>query len=327
MTIRLLDRDSERDVTAWHAMWQAVGAHDLPADVPLGRTELTWWLQDSATHRVETLVVPDVDGFAGSVLMALPGGENAHMSWSELFVRPNARRRGVGRELFRHAVDRLRADGRRTVNFSAPDSAGAQAFATTLGATETQRKVRYVYRFERVDGATRDAIAATAAAASPGYSLLRWVGPCPDEHLAAFARAEAGMTDSPIIDAVDFHPTTPAAAEIRDTAERAAGLGIREYVICARADGTGEFAGMTRVYVFGGGRAEQDDTTVLGTHRGHRLGLRMKAEMIRWLADAERDLAQIETWNDATNTPMIRVNVALGCTAADVWPTWTAGVR
>jgi RimJ/RimL family protein N-acetyltransferase len=135
------------------------------------------------------------------------------------------------------------------------------------------------------------------------------------------------MTDSPITDAVDFNLTTPVPAEIRDAAERTAGLGIREYVICARADSTGEFAGMTRVYVFGGGRAEQDDTTVLASHRGHRLGLRMKAEMIRWLAAAEPDLAQIETWNDATNAPMIRVNVALGCAAAEVWPTWTTGVQ
>jgi GNAT superfamily N-acetyltransferase len=122
--------------------------------------------------------VPDAGGFAGAVLMALPGGENAHMSWSELFVRPDARRRGVGRELYRHAMNRLGADSRRTVNFSAPDSAAAQAFAAALRATETQRKVRYVYRFERVDGASRDAIAMTAGAASPGYSLLRWVGPC-----------------------------------------------------------------------------------------------------------------------------------------------------
>ena len=327
MTVRLLDPSSDADLAAWHVLWQAIGAHDLPADLPLGRTELTWWLLDSSTHRVETLVVPIAGGFAGAVRMALPGGENAHMSWSELFVRPDLRRRGVGRELFGQTMDRLRAVGRRTVNFSAPDSVAAQAFATALGAAETQRKVRYVYRFTQVDTAIRDAIAVTAGAGSPGFSLLRWVGPCPDEHLDAFAGVEAGMADSPVTDAVDYNQTTPAAAEIRDTAERTAALGIREYVICARADESGEFAGMTRVYVFGGGRAEQDDTTVLAAHRGHRLGLRMKAEMIRWLAGAEPDLAQIETWNDATNAPMIRVNVELGCAAAEVWPTWTASVR
>lgn len=326
MTVRKLDPASDRDLEAWHALWQAIGTHDLPTDVRLGRTELTWWLQDSPNDRVETLVVPDAGGFAGAVRMALPTGENAHMSWSELFVRPDARRRGVGRALYEQAVEWLRADGRRTVNFSAPDSPAAQAFATAVGALQTQRKVRYVYRFDRVEPATRDAIAAAAAAPSPDYDLVRWVGACPDEHLAAFARVEAGMIDSPITDAVDYTPTTPAAAEIRDAAERTAKLGIREYVICARRGGTAEFAGMTRVYVFGGGRGEQDDTTVLATHRGHGLGLRMKAEMVRWLAAVEPDLVQVETWNDATNAPMIRVNVALGCSLAEEWPTWTATV-
>jgi len=327
MTVRLLDPASESDLTAWHALWQAVRAHDLPDDIPPGRTELTWPLQDSPAWRVQTLVVPHRGGFAGAVRMALPGGENAHMSWSVLFVRPDLRRRGVGRELFRRAVERLHAGGRRTVNFSAPDSAAAQAFATAVRASEAQHKLRYVYRFEQVEAATRDAIAVAAGAQSPDYSLVRWVGPCPDEHLEAFALVEAGMMDSPSTDALDFTPTTPVPAQIREGAEHAARLGIREYVLCARADGTGELAGMTRVLVFGGGRAEQDDTTVLAAHRGHRLGLRMKAEMVRWLAAAEPDLTQIETWNDATNTPMIRVNVALGCTAAEVWPTWTAAVR
>lgn len=327
MTVRLLDAASESDLTAWHALWQAISTHDLPDDVPPGRTELTWQLQDSPDQRVETLVVPDPRRFAGAVRMALPGGENAHMSWAELFVRPDVRRRGVGRELFGRAVDRLRADGRRTVNFSAPDSVAAQRFASALGATETQRKLRYVYRFEQVDGATRDAVAVAAGARSPDYALVRWVGPCPDEHLEAFARVEAGMLDSPITDAVDYTPTRPAPADIRDGAERTASLGVREYVMCARAEGTGEFAGMTRVHVFGGGRAEQDDTTVLAAHRGHRLGLRLKAEMVRWLADAEPDLAQIETWNDATNAAMIAVNVGLGCLLSEEWPTWTATVR
>jgi hypothetical protein len=147
------------------------------------------------------------------------------------------------------------------------------------------------------------------------------------EHLDAFARVEAGMTDSPITDAVDFVPTTPVAADIRGAAERTARLGVREYVICARADGTGEFAGMTRVHVFGGGRAEA------GRHHCSRHPPRAPTRAADEGGDGplagrcgagpgpDRDL------NDATNAPMIRVNVALGCTAAEVWPTWTAGVR
>ena len=326
MTVRLLDPNSDADLAAGLELWRAIGAHDLPDDPPPGLTEVTWWMQDTPRQRVEAWVVPAADGLAGLVRLVLPDAENAHMSWAELQVRPSARRRGIGRELYAHALDRLAADGRRTLNVSAPDTAAARAFADAVGLALTQHKSRYVYRFDRVDAAARDAIAASAAAPSGDYSLVRWVGPCPDEHLDAFVRVEAGMLDSPIIDAVDYVPTAPDPAQLRDQAVRDAKLGITEYVLCARADATGEFAGTTRVYVLGGGRAEQDDTTVLPAYRGHRLGLRMKAEMLRWLAAAEPGLVQVETWNDLTNEPMIRVNEALGCTFAEDWPTWTRTV-
>ncbi len=327
MTVDRLDPDADRDVDAWVALWQAITEHDLPDDLPPGRTELSWWLRASPTHAVTTLVVRDDTGeLAGAVRLGLPTGENSHMSWSNLYVRPDRRRRGIGRQLFEAAIAELRSQGRRTVSFDAPDSTAGQAFAAAVGAVETVHKVRYLYRFDRVDPATRDAIAVSAAEPSPGYALVRWIGPCPPEHLDAFVNAITGMLDAPLVDALDYVPTKPVAAEIRDDAVQIAELGIREYVICARSNSTGAFAGMTRVYVFSGGRGDQDDTTVLAAHRGHGLGLRMKSEMVRWLAETEPDLVQIETWNDATNDPMIRVNVALGCTRAEVWPTWTTGV-
>ena len=34
--------------------------------------------------------------------------------------------------------------------------------------------------------------------------------------------------------------------------------------------------------------------------------------MMRWLAEAEPQVEVVETWNNVDNTPMIRVNEALG---------------
>jgi hypothetical protein len=36
--------------------------------------------------------------------------------------------------------------------------------------------------------------------------------------------------------------------------------------------------------------AAQEDTSVLTEHRGHRLGLAMKADLLAWLAEAEPQL-------------------------------------
>ena len=45
-------------------------------------------------------------------------------------------------------------------------------------------------------------------------------------------------------------------------------------------------------------------------HRGHRLGLLLKIDMMRWLAEAEPQLEVMETWNNADNRFMISVNEA-----------------
>jgi len=93
-----------------------------------------------------------------------------------------------------------------------------------------------------------------------------------------------------------------------------AGNGMRGYRVVARHRGSGEVGGHTVVGIHpllsevGG----QGDTAVARHHRGHRLGLLIKIEMMQWLADAEPQLKIIETWNNAENTFMINVNEALG---------------
>ena len=52
---------------------------------------------------------------------------------------------------------------------------------------------------------------------------------------------------------------------------------------------------------------------MIGAHRGHRLGMRLKVEMLRLLRDRHPDIVQIDTWNAESNDHMIAVNEALGC--------------
>ena len=60
-------------------------------------------------------------------------------------------------------------------------------------------------------------------------------------------------------------------------------------------------------------RAGQGDTAVHRDHRGHRLGLLLKIEMMRWLAEVEPQITEIiDTWNNADNRYMIDVNEAIG---------------
>ena len=70
-------------------------------------------------------------------------------------------------------------------------------------------------------------------------------------------------------------------------------------------------------------------------HRGHRLGLLLKIDMMRWLAEAEPQLEVMETWNNADNRFMIGVNELLGYRLSTTYatyeltlpPTWAQWAR
>ncbi|HTU06644.1 MAG TPA: GNAT family N-acetyltransferase, partial [Trebonia sp.] len=73
-------------------------------------------------------------------------------------------------------------------------------------------------------------------------------------------------------------------------------------------------AGLTQVYIDPGvpSWGYQGLTAVTRPHRGHRLGLLVKAAMLDWLAEAEPALERIQTGNAASNAFMIEVNETLG---------------
>ena len=58
--------------------------------------------------------------------------------------------------------------------------------------------------------------------------------------------------------------------------------------------------------------AFQGDTGVRPDHRGHGLGAWMKAVNHLRLADERPDVEWVQTWNAASNEPMLRINRALG---------------
>jgi hypothetical protein len=99
-------------------------------------------------------------------------------------------------------------------------------------------------------------------------------------------------------------------------------MGVRGYSIAAIHDATGEMAALTQVEVdpdtpeWG----HQGMTAVTRPHRGHRLGLLVKAAMLEWLASAEPRLEQVETGNADSNEHMIAVNETLGYAVLD--PSW-----
>jgi hypothetical protein len=86
------------------------------------------------------------------------------------------------------------------------------------------------------------------------------------------------------------------------------------YRVLARHRGTGTLAGHSVLCVdeLRPSIGFQEDTTVVREHRGHRLGLLMKAEMMRWVSLERPEVSATDTWNDVTNHHMIAVNERMG---------------
>jgi len=308
------------DVDRLWAIGAAVTAADQPGDRPLPASLVAAWCAPGTRHCQSVLVA---DGGAGQAVVTLPVRDNTHLAFLELQVHPSARRRGIGRALLEEAAAIAGfASRRELVTHTAVGGAG-EAFAAAVGArvasTEgeghIQRPAEQLARWEEL------AEAARGVAQGAGFAVERIEGACPDRLVESLAAAKSGMNDAPTGE-LDLEPRRHDAAEVREAEAAFAAAGVRQYrVVALRPDDT--VAGYTELLVGSDdpGLGIQEDTTVLGRWRGHRLGLWLKAEMLAWLATAEPALEVVQTWNDVTNAHMLAVNDALGSRRVREWRT------
>lgn len=319
-----ISRWDEQDLEALQGIFnveQAAHVADDPQGPPMSIHRVRADLLGYANIGAEAWYATEDHAVQGWYRLHMPRQEDLDTAFLALSVHPRRRRQGLGTELLRHAATRARAHGRSVLaGDTFTDTAGA-AFAVDAGATAGVTEAR---RFLRVPAAERDRIAGLRQAAeqkAAEYSLMRWTGPVPDEHLDGVASVIEAMNDAPS-DHEDAHWD---GQRVRDqfnvVIERS---GHRCYTIVAFHDVTGQAAGMTEVEVdpacpeWG----FQEITAVARPHRGHRLGLLLKTAMLEWLAAAESGLETIETGNAASNQHMISINEQLGFEVVRPW--WQA---
>ena len=123
----------------------------------------------------------------------------------------------------------------------------------------------------------------------------------------------AAINDAPTDD-LDIEDEVYSPERVRAYEQAQLDKGRRLFRVFARHRGSAELAGHTVVVVDGERPelADQHDTTVVGSHRGHRLGLLLKADMNLWLREVQPQITEISTWNAESNDHMIGVNEAIG---------------
>lgn len=68
--------------------------------------------------------------------------------------------------------------------------------------------------------------------------------------------------------------------------------------------------------------AFQYNTIVRADHRGHRLGMLVKADNLRTLVEAYPRVRRLHTWNAGENRHMLAINEAMGFEVASVEGAW-----
>jgi len=220
-------------------------------------------------------------------------------------VHPTQRRRGIGRALLEVAES---ATDRPRLRAPAWDATAGTLALPHLGyAPGLTHEVRRL----SVREAQPDDLLAAAEEASRAYVLERFAGPSPDGLLADLVPLREAINDAP--EGGEFERYSPE--RIRAYEQSLARRRQTPYTIVARHRATGEAAGITMlcVHELRPAIAAQEDTSVLASHRGHRLGLSLKLAMLSWLRTERPDVHATDTWNASGNAPMIAINDALGC--------------
>jgi GNAT superfamily N-acetyltransferase len=244
----------------------------------------------------------------------MPTRDNLHLVWAEIVVHPDDRRRGHGSVIMNEVLRITREAGRSTLLVgTAEDDQGARCFVEGFGFGSASRDARRRQLLADVDQSEVQRLWALAETAAADYCLERLQPPIADDVLSELVEVTAAINDAPM-GALTYEDEKFDRQRLADFETAVKGRGEREYRVLARQRKTGEVGGHTMVAVHPlrpevGGQA---DTAVARQHRGHRLGLLLKIEMMRWLADVEPQLKIIETWNNVDNNFMINVNEALG---------------
>jgi GNAT superfamily N-acetyltransferase len=314
--LRIVAWDASDDLAAGalYQVTRAVMAADDPLGPPMSERTGRALLKSPGDPSQAWFVPGDTPGTArGYYHLRLPDRENRHLAGLWLHVHPEHRRRGVGLALLRHAAEQAAKDGRSVLATDALEGSAGEAFARRMGAEPGLADARRVQVLGKMPGGQVAALRESAAAAAADYSLVTWTDRTPDEYLAGMATVFSAMGDAPREPGRE--PRIWDAQRVRERVDNPRDLfGSRGYFVAALHRGTGEMAAVSQVEVdpeypeWG----HQQITAVARPHRGHRLGLLVKAAMTEWLGTAEPTLRRIVTWNAAANKHMIDINEALG---------------
>jgi GNAT superfamily N-acetyltransferase len=268
-------------------------------------------------------------GFQGATMhgtgfMSMPLLDNLDKASVYVAVPPARRRRGIGAAMLGDLVESAAAAGRTTivsechVPLGQVGSHGYRRFAERNGFTHANTEIRRELRLP-VPGRTLSAWTAEAAPHHADYPVATYIDEVPHELVRSLChvRNQLGL-DAPTGDIEhEEEAMTPEAFLQVQALQR--DMGVTTYWTLATGP-NGETVAFTAlgvpsdppdcVYQWG--------TVVLRGHRGHRLGLAVKAANLAVLQADHPERRVVSTQNAETNAPMVAINEKMGFRAVEV---------
>ncbi|MBB2985643.1 GNAT family N-acetyltransferase [Terracoccus luteus] len=323
----LADHDPEQDAAAQD--W--IGVHASVQVELFGEGSSAWTLEEvrelhrsGDKRRIDRAAL--VDGrLVGALELMLPVNDNRDTALLWLSVDPSSRGRGVGSTLLAEAERVAASEGRGVLRVETEWAAGstdtAEPFARRHGFEVGQEVLRSEQRLPvdpallgRLLGPLTDPLTDPLPSGGDGYVVEFFVDTMPEAWYADRVVLQQRMSTDAPADDLDLEEEVWDVERLRraQQATRASGRRVVESV--ARHVASGRLVGFTTVTVSASSPdlGYQQDTLVLREHRGHGLGLRLKAANARRVAEALPDVTRIRTWNAASNGPMLDVNRRLG---------------
>lgn len=328
MKTKWLERNepNERDIAGAAAIMEACRAMDHPTFPVQTVRGLTGIFRHGFDGEPPDLLVSldDAGAVTGVADAWLPRRDNTHIVFATVRVDPAIRRRGIGRHLFEEVADHARRDGRTVIVTDSANRPEYKAFAAAMGQEQVYEEVFRRQDLTAVDRPRLDREYAAAQSRAEDYELVRVPGAVPEELAEQVVTLTAAINDAPHTTEIDMEDEIFTRERLREFEAAHDARGVRLYRVVARHKSTGELGGHTVVAVEADQPwfAHQYDTSVVRAHRGHRLGLLLKIDMLRWLAAEEPQLRELGTANSGSNEHMIRVNEMLGYEVHDRILAW-----
>jgi GNAT superfamily N-acetyltransferase len=321
--VRLAEGDpTDAETAGWHALWNACAPEGEAGPAARQFTETVAVLRAAESgSRTLRWLAWDGETAVGLARLRLFADEGRrHLGRFRVSVPPEQRGRGLGTALLAEVRAAAEAEGCGTLLTGVAAGSPGDAFLTAAGSVPAGDVRRLLLRVADCD---REALRTTVRGAADGYQLARWQGVAPADLIHSFGAARDTVNDT-LADGADGGTVGWDEARVRAFAQDKAALGHTLLTVAAlgtdggAGDGEGGavevVAGFSEIVLPGGGatRARQSGTAVLKAHRGHGLGLWLKAAMLEWLLGAHPEVEEVVTACDAGNRHMIAINEELG---------------